>query len=267
VERARVSDAGAVERDPGLSGVVPFRFACHRCARCCSAGTGYVWVEDDECDALAGALGMSAGAFVARHLRRVRDPHDGRERLALREAHGDGSGDHGGRCSLRVGRNECSVSAARPRHCREFPYWDRVLAGGAAFERARETCPGIAVVVDEPVRSRAHAELAALYASLEPAPARSACCLSRADGDDVFATGLETDYAIDAGGKVDGCRLGAGAPLACRAGGDPERFAVLFARLRAIERDTGYPVAYGRLRDLLRARGAAEASRAAEASS
>lgn len=297
------------ERDRGLAAAVPFRFACHRCARCCTAGAGYVWVEEHECAPLAHALGMNVEAFAALHLRRVVDPRDGRARLSLREQVGENAGERGGRCALLVGSNECSVYAARPAHCREFPYWPSVLAGGAGFEAARATCPGIAVVVDEERATRAHAALDELYASVGEPPPREHCCLDDERADELFATALEADRALeelrareqhatarverrdtkddskgdatrdaarDANGGVardehaacgrvatgprrhagrPSCRLGAAAPLACRLGGDPERFARAFERLRAIEREHDYPVAYGRMNELLRSRG------------
>lgn len=233
-----------------------------------------MWVEDDECGALAQALGMSVEAFVEHYVRRVNDPRDGRARLALREEHRETSGERGGRCALLVGHNECSIYAARPKHCREFPYWESVLGERAAFESARETCPGIAVVVDPARRERAHAALAALYAEVGDALPPSECCLAREGDEQVFATALEADFALAAGEcaskapPVRGCRLGAGAPLACRAGADPERFEAWFARLRALERENEYPAAYGRLRELLQSRGfvdpAAPASNATE---
>ena len=63
--------------DPGLLGVVPFSFDCHRCGHCCSGGSGYIWVEDSELEALAAAKGMELAAFADSFLRRVHDPRTG----------------------------------------------------------------------------------------------------------------------------------------------------------------------------------------------
>lgn len=144
-----------------------FRFACTRCGHCCSGGSGHVWIEEPEIEPMARALGMSAARFAERHLRRVVDPNTGVERLSLREV-----ANEGGRCALLVGKNTCSVYAARPQHCRQFPYWERVLTDPAAFEAARATCPGIAVIVSAEVRARAAGELRALYALIEERCAR-----------------------------------------------------------------------------------------------
>jgi len=190
--------------------VVPFRFACTRCGHCCSGGSGHVWVEEAEVERLAAALGMSEARFAERHLRRVEG------RLSLREVENEG-----GRCALLVGKNTCSVYEARPEHCRRFPFWESVLSDREAFEAARATCPGIAVVVSAELRARAAGELRALYASIaEHAGSAARCCLE-SQPDELFATGMEADHALEARSEADPlaprCRLGAGRPLACRA--------------------------------------------------
>lgn len=263
--------------DPGRSGVVPFRFECHRCGNCCSGGSGYVWVEEAELEGLSQALGMEKEAFVERHVRLVKDPHDSRLRLSLRE--------EGGRCALLVGANECSVYGARPEHCKSFPYWPSVLEDAEAFEAARSTCPGIAVVVEEEVRVRAFAALEALYAEVDAFVERArpvciqrgVCCRFEEAGHELYATALEADYAAQHAGvglapEAEGrcpyheggkCNARSARALGCRTYFcDANTESVLqeahehfLRRLREIEREVGYPAAYGRFPALLRARG------------
>lgn len=255
---ARGATASDAER--ARAAVVPFRFACHRCGHCCSGGAGHVWLAPGETERLAAALGLGVDAFARLHVRTVIDPRSGELASALREV--NTSAERGGRCTLLAGSNTCTAYAARPEHCRTFPYWPSVLAERAAFEAARATCPGIAVEVSDPVRARAHAELAALYAAAGPVRDADGCCLDGARADGVYATALEADFAAEAvrtsapvpRGR---CRLGAAAPLACRLPAAPAPASdELFARVRAIERGCAYPAAYGRLADLLHARGA-----------
>ena len=78
--------------DPGLQGVVPFRFHCHRCGHCCTAGEGHVWLEEGEVERLAAHHGCTPEAFERSHVRVVPDPVDGRLRASLLE--------RDGRCSL-----------------------------------------------------------------------------------------------------------------------------------------------------------------------
>lgn len=277
--------------DPGLTAAVPFTFSCHRCGHCCSGGSGHVWVQEEELPALAAARGMSTAAFVARFVRRVPRPPTGELALSLTE--------EGGRCALLEGANTCSVYAARPAHCREFPYWSDVLAGGEAFERARQSCPGIAVRVPPPVRRAAFAALEALYEEVDRFVAgsrsvcllRGVCCRFEEAGHELFATALEADYAAhrhpkapppEAPGRcpyhVAGrCTARDGRPLGCRTyfcdrrtqGVLSEAHEHFLGRIRAIEREHGYPRAYGRFPALLAARGigsGTDSGRVAEAS-
>lgn len=252
-------------RNPGLDAAVPFRFACSRCGHCCSGGEGYVWLDPDEVEPLARALELNPSSFLDHHARDATDPRTGERRLALRER-------ADGRCTLLEGRNTCRAYDARPVHCRTFPYWPSVMAGGAGFEAARATCPGIAVVVDPERAERAFTALEALVVEIRtelegpktgPGPAEG-CCLDGPAADDLYMSALEADYAaarIHAAAQAraeDGCRLGPARPLGCHvaraSADDGERWR---ARLRAIEREHAYPAAYGEARALLGARGVA----------
>jgi Fe-S-cluster containining protein len=268
-------------REPGLAGVVPFRFACHRCGHCCTGGAGYVWLAEGESARMAQLLGLDRAAFEARFVRTVPDPRTGALRQSLRERD-EGAG---GRCALLEGQNHCSVYAARPAHCARFPYWDAVLSERDAFERARATCPGLAVEPTPAQRAAAFAQLAELYAEVDAfieranpvCLTRGVCCRFEDAGHELFATGLEADFAADlhpsapppeAPGRcpyhVAGrCTARAGRPLGCRTYFcDRRTRSVLeeahehfLARVRDIERATGYPVTYGRFPAQLLARG------------
>lgn len=237
-----------------------FTFACQRSGRCCTQGEGYVWLAPEEPARLAAALGLTLEVFARRFVRRAVDPRSGRERLSLRLADG--------RCALLEGARHCSVYAARPEQCRTFPFWPSVLAGGDAFERARSTCPGIAVVVPDAVRARARGRLDEL-ARRWPAPGPS--CPFEDRGASVWIGGLEADRLADelaergaepapeagacpceAGGR---CTAGSARPLACRLPGAPaDEHRAARDAVSAIESELGYPRAYGLLAQLLRAR-------------
>ena len=263
--------------DPGLLGVVPFSFDCHRCGHCCSGGSGYIWVEEAELEGLARAKGMELSAFAESYLRRVPDPRTGEERLSLREERG--------RCALLEGTNECSVYTARPAHCSQFPYWPSVMEDEEGFEQARSTCPGIAKVVAPEVQERAFKALEALYKEVdsfveEAKPVciqRGLCCRFEEAGHELYATALEADYAAARAPEApapegDGrcpyhsegkCTAREGRALGCRTYFcDANTTSVLaeahehfLKRVREIERETGYPAAYGRFPALLSARG------------
>lgn len=266
--------------------VVPFTHRCQRSGRCCSGGDGYVWLEDGEADAMAASLGIDGDAFEARFVATAPDPKEpGRLRRTLRQTPGR---EGGGRCSLLEGPNECSVYGARPRQCREFPFWPSVLETEDGFERARATCPGIRVEPTAAQREEAFRRLEAIYAELDEllaavrpvCIARGVCCRFEEADHILYATALEADYAAhrhpeapapEAEGRcpyhVKGrCTAREGRPLGCRtyfcdAGFSDALEAVherLLGEIRAIERDLGYPAAYAPFPALLADRGVGE---------
>ncbi|MEZ5978154.1 MAG: YkgJ family cysteine cluster protein [Planctomycetota bacterium] len=273
-------NAREVPPDPGLRGVKPFRFECHRCGNCCTHGDGHVWLAPGEDARLAAVLGLELDAFRRRHVRTVVDPRSGELREALREEP-EGSG----RCALLEGANQCTAYTARPEHCRTFPYWPSVLDDADGFERAREVCPGIRPEVDDAARERAFARLAELHRRVENAVAnsravclaRGVCCRFEEAGHRLYATGLEADYAAhlapdapppEAEGRcpyhVAGrCTAREGRPLGCRTyfcdAGPGEALEALhetfLAEVRKIERDCGIEPTYAPFPDLLRVRG------------
>jgi Fe-S-cluster containining protein len=106
------------------------RFSCQRCGACCTGAPGYVWVRAAEAVALAAALGLTLPDFLGRHTRRVG------ELVSLRE-------EADGRCVLFEPGRGCSGYEARPRQCRTWPFWPRLIASPAAWAREAADCPGM----------------------------------------------------------------------------------------------------------------------------
>ena len=262
----------SADLEPGLAGVRPFRFECHRCGRCCRTAEGHVWLAPGEDARLAGRLGLATDVFRSRFVRTVRDPASGSLREALREDDRRAPGN--GRCVLLEDDAQCTVYDDRPEHCRAFPYWPSVLESEAGFEAAASVCPGIEEEVPREVRPRAHAALAALYARLDEAVAssrvvclaRGVCCHFETAGHEPWATRLEVEYCLEhhpepaepaapgrcpyhQGGR---CTAREGRPLGCRTYFcDPdledafrEEHEALFAELRDLEAEHGYPHGY-----------------------
>lgn len=93
-------------------------------------GTGRVWVTQDDVAKLASAAGMTGPAFAEQHVVRVDN------KLSLRER-------ADGRCNLLEGACHCTVYAARPQQCRDFPDWPQLRDNAVELERAASYCPGI----------------------------------------------------------------------------------------------------------------------------
>jgi hypothetical protein len=106
------------------------RFSCQRCGACCTGAPGYVWLEAADVAAIAARLGLETADFLASHARRV----DGG--LSLRE-------ETDGRCVLFESGLGCRAYEARPRQCRTWPFWARIVATSDAWEREAADCPGM----------------------------------------------------------------------------------------------------------------------------
>jgi len=108
------------------------RFQCRRCGACCTGAPGYVWLQEEEAAAIAARLGIEPPDFLSRHTRRVYGL------LSLRE-------DRDGRCVLHDARGGCRAYESRPLQCRTWPFWPRIVATRAAWEREAAECPGMGV--------------------------------------------------------------------------------------------------------------------------
>src|SRR5262249_23822585 len=105
------------------------RFHCTRCGHCCTGAPGYVWVNDDEIDAIAAHRGETPAQTAARYTRSV-----GR-RVSLREkANGD--------CVFYDRAAGCTIYPVRPRQCRTWPFWESNLVTAEAWEKTCAICPG-----------------------------------------------------------------------------------------------------------------------------
>lgn len=115
-----------------MSGWYPdgLQFACTQCGNCCTGTPGYVWVSPKERTDIAALLGISLDEFLARYTRIV----NGRVSL-LERANGD--------CVLLTEDRHCAIQSSKPRQCLMFPFWPRLVATRADWEKAGERCPGI----------------------------------------------------------------------------------------------------------------------------
>lgn len=118
-------------------------FECTRCGRCCTGEPGFVWVNEEEVEAISRRLGMTAGQFLAVYTYRTRG------RRSLREkANGD--------CVFYDREQGCTIYPLRPRQCRTWPFWESNLASAERWAEVSRHCPGIGrgevIPVDEITR-------------------------------------------------------------------------------------------------------------------
>jgi Fe-S-cluster containining protein len=105
------------------------RFRCTRCGNCCTGAPGYVWVSDDEVQAIADLLKEDVEQFIALHTRVAN-----RGRSLREKANGD--------CVFYDKTAGCTIYEARPAQCRTWPFWDSNVKSPAAWQKTCEICPG-----------------------------------------------------------------------------------------------------------------------------
>lgn len=107
------------------------RFKCTGCAKCCTGSPGYVWVNDEEMNAMASFLKISVADFAKKYIRKVHN------RLALIEL----KPNHD--CVF-LKDKKCLVYGARPTQCQTFPFWPENLKSQESWNNLKKECEGIA---------------------------------------------------------------------------------------------------------------------------
>ena len=106
------------------------RFECTQCGDCCSGSEGYVWVNQEEIDAMASRVGLEPKVFEEKYVKRVG------VRRSLKER-------PGGDCVLLDEQTrKCTAYEERPRQCKTWPFWDSNIRAPDAWEETAQACPG-----------------------------------------------------------------------------------------------------------------------------
>lgn len=106
------------------------RFQCTQCGNCCTGTPGFVWVTDEELQAISEFLDKPIGELRLLYTRPARG------KVSLTEyANGD--------CVfLDPHTRRCRVYPVRPAQCRTWPFWKSNVATPEAWERTQQACPG-----------------------------------------------------------------------------------------------------------------------------
>jgi hypothetical protein len=105
------------------------RFTCTGCGDCCTGAPGYVWVINEEVQALAAYLGMAEEDFLRQYVRKV-----GVRKSLVEFPNGD--------CVFLDESRKCTVYPVRPRQCRTWPFWQSNLRSPEAWQDTCRVCPG-----------------------------------------------------------------------------------------------------------------------------
>jgi len=105
------------------------RFECTRCGKCCSGFPGYVWVNQDELQAIAELRQEPLEEVIGLYTRAVHG------RRSLRDTLKDD-------CIFFSDETGCTIYAARPRQCRTWPFWESNLESEETWTETEGRCPG-----------------------------------------------------------------------------------------------------------------------------
>lgn len=106
------------------------RFECTQCGDCCSGEPGYVWVDEEEIQAMARELDLSVDAFEKKFIRTI-----GKDKSLTEYKDGD--------CILLDRKTRrCTVYGGRPIQCRTWPFWNSNLKKKKDWKETCEVCPG-----------------------------------------------------------------------------------------------------------------------------
>ncbi len=105
------------------------RFECTRCGKCCSGFPGFVWVNNEELQAIADARGEPLEEVIGLYTRMVHG------RRSLRDNLKDD-------CVFYDPAVGCTIYEVRPRQCRTWPFWESNLQTPKDWERTTQVCPG-----------------------------------------------------------------------------------------------------------------------------
>lgn len=105
-------------------------FKCLCCGVCCQ-GDGGIFLPLDGADGPAKLLNISTEEFIEKYT----EPRHGMLCLKI--------GDDGFCMFHDRERHTCLIHEAKPRMCRDWPFFYGMLANREGFEDAKEACPGI----------------------------------------------------------------------------------------------------------------------------
>ncbi len=105
------------------------RFQCTQCGACCTGEPGYVWVNEEEMQAIADFLGEPLEQVVGFYTKMASRGRSLREK---------GNGD----CVFYDRQRGCTIYGIRPRQCRTWPFWESNVQSPEDWEKTCAVCPG-----------------------------------------------------------------------------------------------------------------------------
>ena len=106
------------------------RFSCTQCGDCCTGAPGFVWVNQEEINAMAVKVNLGVEEFEKKYVRKV-----GARRSLVEYENGD--------CVFLDPKTRgCTLYNERPRQCKTWPFWNSNIESPEAWKETCEACPG-----------------------------------------------------------------------------------------------------------------------------
>ncbi|AFL68584.1 YkgJ family cysteine cluster protein [Sulfurospirillum barnesii] len=106
--------------------------ACQSCeGKCCIGESGYIWVSQEEIEAIAEKLLLSKESFINNYLLKIR------YRFTIKEIAYEGGY---GCVFFDREKKMCTIYDVRPSQCRTFPFWEYFKEN---IDEVVSECPGI----------------------------------------------------------------------------------------------------------------------------
>lgn len=107
------------------------KFKCTGCGQCCTGSPGYVWVTEEEMEAIAQLLNIPLKKFKRTYVRQ----RDNRYALVEKKTENHSC--------IFLKENKCQIYNARPTQCRTYPWWKENLTTQESWALAAKNCEGI----------------------------------------------------------------------------------------------------------------------------
>ncbi len=117
-----------IKEEPWYQDGIPFR--CTECGQCCTGSPGYVWLTEEEMEAIAAYLKMPLDRFIQRYVRRIGSRYSLKEDSKTYD------------CLFLKGK-KCQIYPVRPTQCRTFPWWPQHLETPQSWKEASQHCEGM----------------------------------------------------------------------------------------------------------------------------
>ncbi len=108
-------------------------FECQQCSYCCRNEPGYVFLSEEDLEALLEKTGLGRAEFIREYCK-VADLGI-EKRISIKEKTNNDC--------IFWGEAGCTVYEARPFQCRSYPFWPMIVESRQYWEDEKKYCPGI----------------------------------------------------------------------------------------------------------------------------